>query len=148
MRYKTIALMLSLAVATWAQTAGSNPQANTTPTEKTKCACCDKTSAPGARDGQSCARHMMQSSDGKQTASCCGKNGKSCCGKDAQCMKGDKPCCSDCSNDKTASSCCGTKCGEKCGVGCCGSKKGTASIGHHNTLQSCSTRPSDSALIR
>jgi hypothetical protein len=148
MKYKTIASLLALCVATWAQTA-TTKQANTAPTEKTRCVGCDQTSAAGAKDGQSCARHMTQSADARQTASCGGpKHGKSCCRKDAQCMKGDQPCCSDCSNDKTACSCCGSKCGEKCGKGCCGGKRETASIGGYNLLQSYSTPPSDSGLVR
>ena len=145
MKYKTIASMLALCIATWAQTATTNPQAKTTPTEKTRCAGCDQTSAAGAKDGQSCARHMTQSADAKQTGP---KNGKSCCRKAAPCMKGVQPCCSDCSNDKTTCSCCGSKCGEKCGKGCCGGKTQTASIGGSNMLQSYSTRASDSGLVR
>jgi hypothetical protein len=129
MRYKTIALMLALTFAAWAQTANSNPQPNSTP-EKAKCGCCDKTAAANARDGQSCARHRTQSANGKQIVSCCGdKNGKSCCAKDAKCMKGDKTaCCSDCnkdSKDNVASSCCKSDCGKNC----CSDKSEKASKG-------------------
>jgi hypothetical protein len=129
MRYKTIALMLALTFAAWAQTTNSNPQPNSAP-EKAKCACCDKTA--NAKDGQSCARHKTQSADGKQIVSCCGdKNGKSCCAKDAKCMKGDKTaCCSDCnkdSKDNVASSCCKSDCGKDCGKNCCSDNSEKAS---------------------
>lgn len=129
MRYKTIALMLALTVATWAQTASPNPQTSTAP-EKTKCACCDKTANA---DGQSCARHMAKSADGKPMASCCDeKNGKSCCGKDAQCMKEGKGCCSGASQDKTAESHCGSDCAKSCGKACCSgeTQKGSTSCCH------------------
>jgi hypothetical protein len=131
MRYKTIALMLALTFAAWAQTANSNPQPNSAP-EKAKCSCCDKTAAANAKDGQSCARHRTQSADGKQIVSCCGdKNGKSCCAKDAKCMKGDKTaCCSDCnkdSKDNVTSSCCKSDCGKDCGKNCRSDKSEKAS---------------------
>ncbi len=139
MRYKTIVLMLALALATWAQTGSSNSQPNTTPAEKTNCACCDRMASADAKDGQSCARHMAQNADGKQIASCCGdKSAKSCCDKDAKCMKDNKAgCCAGSSKDKTALSCCQPDCGKSCGKGCCSGKNEKASRSCCNkTMQS------------
>ena len=132
MRYKMFALILALTVVTWAQTstqtAPATPQQSTVPSEKAKCACCDKMAASDAKDAKSCCAHhdmaSMKDNDGKEMASCCaGKDMKSSDGKEAMaCMKGDKDkaasCCKDscskdgCAKDKTASGCCGGKCGK------------------------------------
>lgn len=131
MKYKTIVLMLALTVAAWAQTATSNPPASTTP-EKTKCACCDKSATT---DGQSCARQMAKSTDGKQAASCCDNGSKSCCAMNAKCMKNSKSCCSGADKGKTAASCCGSECAKSCGKGCCSGKTQKAGSCCHKALQ-------------
>lgn len=141
MKYKGLILILALTVAAWAQTANSNQQASTPP-EKTKCACCDSTTSAHAEEGQSCARHMAKTADGKPITSCCDqgdkKDGKSCCGKDAQCMKGGKAaCCSDNNKDKTAASCCVSACAKSCGRACGSGKPEKASRSCcHKVLQS------------
>jgi len=97
MKSKMLALILTLTVISWAQTATpttpSTPQQGTA-SEKAKGACCDKMS-----DAKSGHAACMRNHDGKDMASCCAeKDGKSCCGgKDGKsCMK----------DDKTAASCC------------------------------------------
>jgi hypothetical protein len=119
MRYRTLALILALTIVAWAQTATPNVQSSTAPADQTKCACCDKAAAADAKSGQSCARHMAQST-GKELP-CCGasRDGKSCCGRKAKsCVNGaeGKACCS---RDKTASSCCRPDCSKTCGQDCC-----------------------------
>ena len=128
MRYKMIALILAMTVASWAQTATqaspNAPHQSTTQAEKNKCSCCDKMAAAEPKDAHSCcmqpASHQM---DGKGMASCCSrKEAKSCCGDDAKsCMKDDKDkasCCAGCDKGKTAATCCGDKCGKDCEKDC------------------------------
>jgi hypothetical protein len=123
MKYKMLALILALTVATWAQTttqtAPSAPQQSTAPADKEKCPCCDKMAVADSKDMKGCcAHHDMKAGDGKEAMSC---------------MKGDKDktaasCCKDgcskesCGKDKTATACCGEECG-KDGKGCCSSMK-------------------------
>jgi len=133
MKHRILALMLTMTVVSWAQTATqstpSTPQQSTAPAEKAKCACCDKMAASDAKgEHAACMRHGH--GDAKEMASCCaGKDDKSCCGgKDAMsCMKGDKAaaesCCKDgCGKDKKAS-CCDHKAGKSCGKDCCSPNK-------------------------
>jgi hypothetical protein len=127
MKHTVLALILALAVASWAQTATqttpSTPEQNTTPADKAKCACCDKMAAD-AKGGHAACMRQGQTAHAKEMASCCaGKDAASCCGgKDAKsCMK----------DEKSSASCCkgkdGMKCDRKdakaCGKGCCGSNK-------------------------
>ena len=132
MKHKMIALILALTVVSWAQTATqttpSTPQQSAAPAEKEKCACCDKMSAPNAKDAHACcAEHMKHTGDRKDMAACCSgkdKDAKSCCaGGETSCMKWDKDksaCCGDsCGKDKTAATCCG---GKNCERGCCSKK--------------------------
>jgi hypothetical protein len=136
MKYKLAALVMALAVMSWAQTATqptpTTPQQSTAPADKAKCPCCDKMAAADTKDAPACcAHHGKHSEHTKDMASCgSGKDGmSSCCsGKDAKsCMKGDKDkagCCGDsCAKDKTAAGCCGDKCGKDGDKGCCSSKK-------------------------
>ncbi|HME34035.1 MAG TPA: hypothetical protein VKF84_02265 [Candidatus Sulfotelmatobacter sp.] len=125
MKYKMFALILALAVATWAQTSTqttpATPQQSTVPADKAKCACCDKMAAADAKDAPACcARHDTKAADGKEMSCCAGKDAKSS-GKDAMaCMKNSKnkaaSCCKDgctkdsCGKDKTAAACCAGKC--------------------------------------
>jgi hypothetical protein len=129
MKSKMLALILTLTVISWAQTATpttpSTPQQGTA-SEKAKGACCDKMS-----DAKSGHAACMRNHDGKDMASCCAeKDGKSCCGgKDGKsCMKDDKTaasCCKDsCGKEKDkAASCCDKNVGTECGKGCCGGSK-------------------------
>ncbi|MGA2857177.1 MAG: hypothetical protein ABSE40_09915 [Candidatus Sulfotelmatobacter sp.] len=126
MKYKMLALILALTVASWAQTATQNtpaaPPQSTAPAEKGKCPCCDKMT--GAKEGQSCCHHEMAGKDEKTMSCCAGKDEKSCCGgTDAKsCKKSDKDkgaCCADYGKDKTAAGCCGGQCGKDHEKGCC-----------------------------
>lgn len=126
MRYKILALILTMTVVSWAQTASQsttpNPQQNSAPAAKAKCPCCDKMAAGKMK----CANHAMQAKDGqdpeamsssKDGMSCMrNKQGAaaSCCGKDCEKNK--------CGKDKTAS-CCGDRC-NKDGKNCCAVKAG------------------------
>jgi len=132
MKYKLLALILTVTVVSWTQTATqstpSTPQQSTAP-DKAKCACCEKLASADAKDAHACgARHGDHQADAKEMASCCsGKDGVACCGgKDAKsCMKaGRDKCCSDCDKSKTAKACCGSDCQKQCKGGkCCGAKK-------------------------
>jgi hypothetical protein len=130
MKYKLLALILTVTIVSWTQTAtqstSSALQENTAP-DKAKCPCCDKMASSDAKDAHAAC---MRKHDGKEMASCCsGKDAKSCCnGKEAKhCMNDDKAaasCCKDCcgkEKDKTASCC--RKSGKECGKGCCGTNK-------------------------
>jgi hypothetical protein len=130
MKYKMLALILALTVASWAQTATQNtpaaPAQSTAPAEKGKCPCCDKMT--DAKAGQSCCHHEMAGKDEKALSCCSGKDAKSCCGgSDAKsCMRSDKDktaCCADCGKDKTAAGCCGGECGKHHETGCCSHEK-------------------------
>ncbi len=125
MKYRLLALMLALTVASWAQTssqtATSTSQPGAVTTEKSKCPCCDKMANSGAKAEHSCCTREAKTGDGEATAACCGgKDGKTC-------SRGDKmgaSCCKDsCGKDKTASASCGKNCGKECKKGCCSSKK-------------------------
>src|SRR5579859_2568042 len=128
MKFKMLALILALTVASWAQTSTptppSTPQQSTEPAAKAKS--CDKMATGDAKDAPACCAHHdmqskdMQSKDGKEMASCCAakgstadakggmscmRNGKhenaSCCGKDGC---GKEGCGTEsCAKDKTAS---------------------------------------------
>jgi len=132
MKYKMIAVILALTVASWAQTATqtnpSTPQQSSPTAESGKCSHHDKMAAAGKDAHACCARHMKHTGDGKEMAGCCAgkdKDAKSCCdGDDAKsCMKGDKDksagCGDSCGKDKTAAACCG---GKDCDKGCCSKK--------------------------
>ena len=137
MRYKMLALILTLTVASWAQTATqsapSTPQQNTKPVDKAKCSGCDKTAAVDAKETPACcAHHDMSAKDGKEGSCCVGKNASvkaamSCMrnGKheNASCCKdggGKEGCGKDsCTKDETASACCDSKDRESC----CSGKK-------------------------
>jgi len=148
--------VLTLAVASWAQTATQStpsvaPQENAAP--QAKASCCHKTS--DAKEGESCARHKMAGRDEKakdQTAmSCCagekaatcrgGDKAASCCaGKEAKsCMKGDEEkaaSCGDCcSGDKDEKGCCASHNeGDKAAMNCCGGNKCGAHSAAHDSI--------------
>ena len=140
MKFKTLVLMLALAVASWAQTATPNstaaPQPNG-PNDKANCSCCDKTAATDSKDTHSCcAKHSKKAKD---LASSCTRNGENCCGdKDvkssAQSDKAMK-CGSDC-KEKDAKSCCNSA-ETACGKDCCSNKnQKTAKNCCHEAVQS------------
>ena len=128
MKYRMLALMLALTVASWAQTAtqtatsASQPGAVTT--EKSKCPCCDKMANSGAKAEHSCCTHEAKTGDGEENACCGGKDAKTC-------SRGDKmgaSCCKDsCGKDKTATASCGKSCGKECKKGCCASTEANGS---------------------
>lgn len=129
MKYKMFALILTIAVMSWAQTAtpvvpSTTPQ-STVPAAKAKCGCCDKMAAADSKDTPACcAHHDMKTADGKEMSCCAGKDAKAG-GKDAMaCMKNSKDkaasCCKgkdgctkdSCGKDKAAAACCAGKCGK------------------------------------
>lgn len=131
MKYKLLALILTMTVVSWTQTATqstpSAPQQSTAP-DKAKCPCCEKMASADAKDAHACcARHGDHKADAKGMASCCtGKDGATCCGgKDAKsCMKAGKDkCCADCDKGKTAKACCNSNCEKDCANGKCGGTK-------------------------
>jgi hypothetical protein len=142
MKFKMVALILALTVASWAQTTTpttpSTPQQSTEPADKAKS--CDKMAPADAKDPAGCCAHHdmqshdMQSKDDKEMASCCAGKGSTADAKGAMsCMRNGKhekaSCCMDgrkegcgkdsCTKDKTASACCKGKDGK----GCCSGKK-------------------------
>jgi hypothetical protein len=121
MKFRVLALILSLTIVSWAQTATQDTPVTPQPSaEKVKCACCDKMAASDSKDAHAAC---MRQHEGKEMASCCaGKDEKSCCGrKDAKsCMKGGKM--ADCCKGKDGMNC-DRKAGKDCGKGCCGSNK-------------------------
>lgn len=75
MKFKMLALILALTVASWAQTTTpatpSTPQQSTEPADKAKS--CDKMAPADAKDAAACcAHHDMNSTESKEQASCCG----------------------------------------------------------------------------
>jgi hypothetical protein len=130
MKFKFIALLLALTVASWAQSTNST-QAPANDKPATKCACCDKMSSTAKSETGEHKHSCMHASakGGKETAPCCtGKDEASCCnGKDGKaCTKNAsagccgekctdmKDCCSAKEGKKTAHNCCGTgQCGHE-----------------------------------
>jgi hypothetical protein len=124
MKFKMLALILALTVASWAQTAtpttAPTPQQSTEPADKAKS--CDKMAPADAKSAAACcAHHDMNSMESKDQASCCG-------GKNAP-AKGTMSCMRN-SDHKTAASCCKEGCGkdscakEKTASACCNGKEG------------------------
>jgi len=126
MKFRLIALILTLALALvgWAQDTPAAP--NSTPAPQAK-ACCHQNMA--GKEGKGCCHHAA--ADAKDAAACCSKDkcemkdGKSCCdGKNMKAaMKKRKKngCCADgkcCPEGKS----CGEAKGAKTAMGCCGGK--------------------------
>jgi len=114
MRYKMLAFILALTVASWAQTTtpSQTPDSGKTTAADGSCGdCCAKMVSADHKDGHSCMHHASSAKNAKETASCCAnKDSVSCCaGKDG------KSCAKD---DKTSASCCGGK-PSKDQTGCC-----------------------------
>src|SRR5262249_39447343 len=82
MKYRVIAIVLALAVTSWAQANSSSPDQK--PAEaKAVCSCCAKTDTANQSDPkqakQSC---MKKTEDGKEVMACCdGKDAKACSGE-------------------------------------------------------------------
>lgn len=127
MKLKLMALLLTLALTSWAQTttatqAPTSDQKSTPAETKATCACCDKMAASDQKDnqkeGHACMRHSAAGKDDKTAMSCCSDKGNAgcCSGKDGRsCAK----------NDQAASSCCeGIKKGEGQDMTCCSDKDG------------------------
>jgi len=124
MKFRMIALTLTLALSLmgWAQQTPAAP--NSTPAPQAK-SCCHHNMAD-MKDGKSCCHHAT--ADAKDATACCGKDndqcqmkdGKSCCnGKDMKaamkeckkngcCAEGKG--CGEAKGDKTAMGCCGNQC--------------------------------------
>lgn len=131
MKFKLFAMILALAVVSFAQTA-----TQTTPaTEQKQSAQSDDNKDATAcqkmmdgKDGSCCMHHDMAAKDGKEAMTCCGgKNAKSCkkvmknskdkmaamCGDGKCCGKDAKDCCKH-DDKEMAMACCG---GSQCGQG-------------------------------
>ena len=116
MRHRIFAVILTLAVASWAQTATQSP--TLAPAKKSNCSCCDH---PASAEAKSAGMSSKCSKDAQGKAPCSrGKAGTSCC-QDANCnMEGAK----DASRskhgggngvkDKMASACSNTNCKDGC----------------------------------
>ncbi len=125
MKLKSIAFLLTLAVASWAQTGTqTSPQQSTASGEKTAGACCDKGASAESKDAHACcAHHNMAAKDGKESSCCAGTD--QCKGKASCCSGKDAASCAR-SKNQTASACCGSeKCGKECKKGCCNKKPET-----------------------
>ena len=132
MKFKMLALILALTVASWAQTTTpatpSTPQPSTEPADKAKSG--DKMAPADAKDAAACcAHHDMKSTEIMEQASCCGGKNATATGA-MSCMRNRNhktaaSCCKEgcgkdsCAKDKTASACCKGKDGK----GCCSGKK-------------------------
>jgi len=117
MKFKFIALVLALTVASWAQSTNSTqtPAATDKPSAETKCACCDKISSTAKTEPSEHKHACMHANakDGKEAASCCtGKADASCCNE-----KDGKSCA-----NTTSAGCCGEKCTDM--KDCCAAKEG------------------------
>lgn len=151
MKHKILALILALAVTSWAQTSTPNaasPQQNPAPAEKAKCPCCEKMASASTKDAHSCCAHHDMKADAKEMSCCNGKDAKCCGDKDAMsCMKGAKDaasCCDkNCGTDKAAADCCGGNCKhcengsckkkeEKAASNCCGGEQKSERDPAHN----------------
>jgi len=101
------AVILTLAVASWAQTATQTPTLS--PAKKSNCSCCDH---PASADAKGAGMSSKCSKDAQWKAPCSGgKAGISCC-QDANCNMEDannascsKDGCGKDAKDKTASAC-------------------------------------------
>lgn len=116
MKFKFLALILTLTIASWSQTTNSSQPASSDKPSDAKCACCDKMEA-NASAHHACMHAKSSSKDGKEVASCCsGKDDASCCNsKDGK----------TCVKTQTASAaCCGEKCASEDGKSCCTGKDG------------------------
>jgi len=105
MRHKTLAFMLALAIASWAQTTtpSQTPDSGKTIAAAGPCGdCCAKMASADHKDGHSCMPHPASAKDAKETASCGS-------GKDAACCSAGKDGKSCAMDDKTSASCCGGK---------------------------------------
>jgi hypothetical protein len=114
MKFKLVALILSLSVASWAQSKNST-QAPPPDKTATKCACCEKVSSTAKTESGEHKHACMHANakDGKEAASCCtGKADASCCNE-----KDGKACAKTASNG-----CCGEKCTDM--KDCCYAKEG------------------------
>jgi len=144
MKFKLTAIILALAVSSWAQTATSpkpNSSQPSTPavqeTAKADCPCCQKM-ADGKATESCCAHHQDRTA--KSEMPCC--KGKDKEGKDAMsCMKGDKgtsadACCSNgkCSAGDEKEGCCSKadKTTEQAAIACCGANGEHCGMAHHD----------------
>ena len=130
MKLKLIALVLSLTLASWAQSTTSPDEKSTAGDSKATCPCCDKMASANQKptdqkETQACMGHSSTAKDDKATMSCCaGKDNAGCCGKDGKsCAKSDPASASCCMGDKDKSqemTCCSDKDGKKMTHDCCG----------------------------
>jgi hypothetical protein len=129
MKFKFVALILTLTIASWAQTTNSAQPAASEKTADTKCACCDKMGANASEHKHACMHAKSSTKDGKDVASCCsGKDDASCCkGKDGKsCAKMQTASAACCEGNCTAGGAkgyCTGKDGKTAAHDCCGGKQ-------------------------
>lgn len=117
MKFRLLAVILTLSLVCWAQDTPSASTPNSTPAPAKSC--CHHASADAKDTMSCCGGNKCQMKEGK---SCCAgmdmKDAKSCSGKDMKkCMKqckknggcADGKCCGAAA-EKSAMNCCGTKC--------------------------------------
>jgi hypothetical protein len=133
MKYRVVALVLALAITSWAQSTNSSDQK---PADaKTTCACCAKGDTANQSDPNQ-AKHacMKKTEDGKEVMACCaGKDAKACSGETC-CKPGEKDAASCCAKtaDGQAMACCSGKDGAA--KDCCGGNQcGKHDPHEHNT---------------
>ena len=131
MKFKLLASILALTVASWAQTTTPNPaapaaQENAAPQAKAECACCAKMAS--GKENKSCCHHEEAGKDEK-AMSCGSGEGPSdyCNGKDAKsCMKagtGKAASCGDCCGKDHEKDCCAShNKSDKTAMNCCDQK--------------------------
>lgn len=142
MKYKLIAFLLALTVASWGQTASQtpSPQGDKASPEKPVCASCDKTKAEAAEGTTQdkaahscCAHHDPAAKEGKEPMSCAGMNKDKDAGMnmkdEASCCKGKDAAACGAGKDKAAADCCGqNRCEQKGEKSCCGKKTETTAM--------------------
>lgn len=123
MKFKSIAFILALTVASWAQTATQNqaPQDNGAPQTQTEHSCCHKMANAGSE--KSCCHR--QTGETANSTSCCSNEKSACCeGKDEKsCMKSANgetaATCEECCGKDHEKTCCSpNKSGDEKGMSC------------------------------
>jgi hypothetical protein len=142
MKFKLTAIILALAVSSWAQTATPPKSESTQPstpavqvTTKADCPCCQKMAEGKATE--SCCAHHQEGSAKSEMPCCKGKDGKDA----MSCMKGNKntsadACCSNgkCSAGDGKEGCCpkADKTIEQAAMACCGANGEHCGMAHHD----------------
>jgi hypothetical protein len=114
MKFKLVALVLSLTIASWAQSTNSSTPEPKSADTKSTCSCCAKADTANQSDPKQTHACMRKTADGKEVMACCeGKDAKACSGE--ACSK---------HGEKDAASCC-AKTGDTQTMACCSGKNGS-----------------------